>query len=727
MLKRLELIGFKSFATKTVLEFPKGISAIVGPNGSGKSNVIDALRWLLGERDAKNLRGGKSEDLIFAGTPKKPRVGLAQASIYFDNSSSFFPTEFSEVAVSREVRRDGESKYYLNKAEVKLRDIIDFFAKVRLGARGMTVIGQGASDMLISATPVERREMIEEMLGLREYRLKKLEAERKHKHTGENLQAVSVIVEELTPHLKMMERQTNKWQKRSEVQSTLRGLEHTFFGAHLAEVKTQYAHLDPKLTTLDQKILLQKKALDDGRDDLKKLEAGEPEKHRQLALLKNDQDDIREKQSLLQRELGKLDAQLELLEARTADALADPQELLVILKKVRQLLNSFLKLEISEIRHLAVSLSHDIDNVLKIKSDDAGEKAGLIAGREKLQLSLKKFQAELIKLQSDEKNISESLQSQSAEFKKALSVLENQKTVLYATQDEKNQLLFERERWSIKEMDLKAQMGQANFSFEEPVASFAVSHDEALNFADIEKKMFRLRGELAAIGEIDQTIVKEAEETRTRHTFLTSQSEDLRKAMLDLEGLKNELEAKIYTIFESSLHKINEEFARLFELMFGGGKAKLKIKVPEKKAPTLVEDEIGVPTHLKNDVGIDDEKPEVGIDIEVSIPRKRITGLDMLSGGERSLVSIAALFALISVSPPPFLVVDEIDAALDERNARRFAEMLKSFSDKTQFVVVTHNRATMEVADVLYGITMGEDGTSKVLSLKLEDKTSVKV
>src|SRR3989338_3400814 len=123
MLKRLELIGFKSFATKTTLEFPSGISAIVGPNGSGKSNVIDALRWLLGERDAKNLRGGKVEDLIFAGTPSKPRVGLAQASIYFDNSTAFFPVDFSEVAGLREGGRGGGAKHYLNKAEVRLRDI----------------------------------------------------------------------------------------------------------------------------------------------------------------------------------------------------------------------------------------------------------------------------------------------------------------------------------------------------------------------------------------------------------------------------------------------------------------------------------------------------------------------------------------------------------------------------------------------------------------------------
>jgi chromosome segregation protein len=198
----------------------------------------------------------------------------------------------------------------------------------------------------------------------------------------------------------------------------------------------------------------------------------------------------------------------------------------------------------------------------------------------------------------------------------------------------------------------------------------------------------------------------------------------LEKALVDLQDLKHELEEKIHIIFESSLRDINEQFTKLFELMFGGGKANFKIKVPEKKAPMLVEDESGVPSGEdigKTESEEEEEKPEVGLDIEVSIPRKRITGLDMLSGGERSLVSIAALFALISVSPPPFLVLDEIDAALDERNARRFADMLKSFSHKTQFVVVTHNRATMEVANVLYGVTMGEDGTSRVLSLKLQD------
>ena len=185
---------FKSFAGKTVLEFPAWdrCAKIVHPNGSGKSNCVDAVRWLLGERDAKNLRGGKVEDLIFAGTPKRARVGVASASLYFENRANhaggpdgsgerFFPVGFEEVVVTRQVSRGGENKYFLNKSEILLRDLVDFFAKARLGSRGLIIIGQGDSDLFIRSTPMERREMIEEILGLREYQLKKADADREIK------------------------------------------------------------------------------------------------------------------------------------------------------------------------------------------------------------------------------------------------------------------------------------------------------------------------------------------------------------------------------------------------------------------------------------------------------------------------------------------------------------------------------------------------------------------
>lgn len=165
-LKSLELNGFKSFASKAVLEFPRGITAIVGPNGSGKSNIIDAIRWLLGEREAKNLRGDKIENLIFAGTPKKSRAGMAQVSLNFDNNSKLGGDEFEacpvgfaladsfgEISIIRRVARDGISQYFLNKSEVRLKDIVDFFAKARLGTKGLTIINQGSSDLFVRVTP----------------------------------------------------------------------------------------------------------------------------------------------------------------------------------------------------------------------------------------------------------------------------------------------------------------------------------------------------------------------------------------------------------------------------------------------------------------------------------------------------------------------------------------------------------------------------------------------
>ena len=151
--------------------------------------------------------------------------------------------------------------------------------------------------------------------------------------------------------------------------------------------------------------------------------------------------------------------------------------------------------------------------------------------------------------------------------------------------------------------------------------------------------------------------------------------------------------------------------------MFGGGQAKLKLKTQNQKIKAEGEEN---EENFKEE-NSEEKELKIGVEIDLGLPKKRVTGLDMLSGGEKTLVSIAALFALISVSPPPFLVLDEIDAALDESNSKRFADLIGEFSKKTQFIIVTHNRSTMEAADVLYGITVAEDGTSKVLSLKFEN------
>ncbi len=289
------------------------------------------------------------------------------------------------------------------------------------------------------------------------------------------------------------------------------------------------------------------------------------------------------------------------------------------------------------------------------------------------------------------------------------------------------ELLLEKERIDLRRDEVLHQIDQAGRRADE----FRDAHGEGVphgaDLAEMERRMFRLRGDLASIGEVDQALMKEAQDTEARHEFLLKESEDLTKAIADLTALMGELTGKIADEFDKSLGKINAEFEKFFGLMFGGGTARLKVLKKEQGAKDKEEGEEGEGAGSEKDAAegaavADEEGPErpQGIEIDVKLPRKKITSLDMLSGGERSLVGIAALFAMVSVSPPPFLVLDEIDAPLDERNARRFGDMLKEFSKHTQFIVVTHNRATMEAADILYGVTLAEDGASKVVSLKFE-------
>ena len=306
-------------------------------------------------------------------------------------------------------------------------------------------------------------------------------------------------------------------------------------------------------------------------------------------------------------------------------------------------------------------------------------------------------------------------------FRRAFEAMEKEKDELARLEAERNKLLLSEERARLRREELEHLARQAGRKIEE----FAPLEGVLIDLDSVERRMFKLRAELAAIGEMDPALVKEAQETEARHHFLKSQAEDLEKASKDLKALIHDLDQKLHHEFTAALRAITEQFNHYFRLMFGGGRAHLRL---EKAAPTLLgenngAEEVGVPTAervVKEDEDREHTIDHGGIEIEISIPRKKINGLDMLSGGERSLVSIAALFALISVSTPPFLVLDEVDAALDEANTTRFANLIKDFSHKTQFVIVTHNRATMEAANILYGVTMGEDGTSRVLSLKLE-------
>src|SRR3989344_1748184 len=223
-LKRLEIVGFKSFGKKAVLEFNSQITSIVGPNGSGKSNVAEAVRFVLGEQSMKSMRTKRGEDLIFNGSQSTGRANRANVTIVFDNSHREFSLDFDEVAIGREVYRDGTNEYFVNGSQVRLKDVLELLAAVHIGASGHHMISQGEADHILNANPKERREMLEDALGLKIYQYKRAESERRLERTEENMKEAEALRREIAPHLRFLKKEVEKLQEGKELRERLLGL-----------------------------------------------------------------------------------------------------------------------------------------------------------------------------------------------------------------------------------------------------------------------------------------------------------------------------------------------------------------------------------------------------------------------------------------------------------------------------------------------------------------------
>jgi len=240
---------------------------------------------------------------------------------------------------------------------------------------------------------------------------------------------------------------------------------------------------------------------------------------------------------------------------------------------------------------------------------------------------------------------------------------------------------------------------------------------EVVDQFSLEREIAKLKFQMEQIGGIDPLVVTEYDETEKRFNFLTTESQDLENALVSLREVIREMEKKVNEKFHETFDEINKEFSKYFRIIFGGGDAHLtKVKIKTRR--TLEGDEDLINSQTDKDE--DDDQAEIGIDITACPAGKKISNLSMLSGGERSLTSLALLFAIIAHNPPPFSILDEVEAALDEANSKRFGRIIQELSDRTQFVIITHNRETMRQAALLYGVTMGEDGMSKLLSVKID-------
>ncbi|MFT7663337.1 MAG: chromosome segregation protein, partial [Planctomycetota bacterium] len=221
-LKRLELFGFKSFADRTVIDFQRSLTGIVGPNGCGKSNVVDAIRWTLGEQRAKSMRGGEMTDVIFKGSSSRAGLGMAESTMVFDNSSGVIESRGAEVSITRRVYKSGEGEYMIDGERVRLKDIRDMLFDTGLGSRGYSVLEQGRIDAVLSANPLERRAIFEEAAGISRYRQRRNEAQNKLKRVERDMERLDDVLRELTTRSRSLKIQAGKAERFLETRNNWR-------------------------------------------------------------------------------------------------------------------------------------------------------------------------------------------------------------------------------------------------------------------------------------------------------------------------------------------------------------------------------------------------------------------------------------------------------------------------------------------------------------------------
>ncbi len=715
-LKSLKISGFKSFNKSTTLGFSNSISAIVGPNGSGKSNVAESIAWVLGEQSVKNLRGKKGEDLIFNGSVSSPKMNKASVSLIFSKTPRRAGQEVSEeIVVSRTVYRDGVNEYFMNNTRARLKDIIEFLNKEGSGVVKHHIIRQGEADHILNSSIKERRDLIENALGLKIYKIKKEEAERKLLKTEENIEQVNSLRKEIQPHLRFLKKQVAKANESVELKEELKNICSEYFSWSENWINQSLEKIQVNLTEFNEKIEGKEKEIKSFEGEVKNFE-----KERERSST------IRNKISDLEREIGRHEGALfqmrKTVENKKEKTLNSQSELGKEEIKIR--------FSFREVENFAKYLEKEIERAFGV-SDVESIKKILISIKKEARFLFKKPNSNQKEEQKENNETKESLKKMEAKYKELLVALGDVKKEEEILQKESRKVLdSERQLYKIK-MEASELTNKRN-NFKNKKEEFLSKKDFVFKYkSELEKflkekikynqtktdvgnfseetlerkkiKIERLRIKLEESGGVGEEMIKEYEEISGRDNFLLKETSDLGESSKSLRVLIKQLEERLDTDFKKGISKINIEFQKFFEAMFNGGKAELRIV----KGKAKIVDE--------------DSFQEEGVDIKVSLPRKKINSLGMLSGGERALTSIALLFALSQVNPPPFLILDETDAALDESNSRKYAQMLKKLSSKTQLILITHNRETMNIAGILYGVTMGGDGISKLLSIKLED------
>ena len=925
-LKSLDIHGFKSFADKTHVEFADGITALLGPNGCGKSNVVDAVKWVLAENKAKNLRAGSMEDVIFNGTESRPPLNIAEVTLTISNENGLLPLEDSEIAIKRRLFRDGTNEYFINNRQVGPTEIRRLFMDTGVGKAAYSVMEQGKIDQILSSKPEDRRYLFEEAAGISRSKAECAEAERELERTRQNLAQIEVaLVENKRSYetLKVQSEKTIKYrklkedifnyeldiqllklkdftqnkarhenalketeEKRNAVQEEIQQILDT-----LTENNDKIRDLQNKMTDLQQELVkiqtdktgkldmakqlnlqagvikekigqleVHKKAIQDRIDDLnEEIDEQEADLHSKTKQLEDVQKNINsfqenittassqidenrrradesaqeieklnEERASFQKELTaitedivtELDAKLRDSCFSSAESRKAKDELTAAIGKLRvyadgrkNIFSDFAAIrghsenECTQFASDAVSALEEIASLIRnIEAavenyaatmpafiDEFLSPEGIITKKRDIDNKISQNAQKIVTIQdriADYRNQNTDLAGKIDEYKETLaklrvnegtmraqidaakqqadilrrSLASEQSTLrqteddLYAEQKRQEEFddqiyeiqtalaqIEERGRECVKNIsNLNDEIDRCNSSvsgkqnalrkkqeeqskyqsqYEKLTLDLVTSDNDIKNIKqnfidthsrdlmEFEERMYKIttpsvvireslnsaRDELKALGQVNLMAPEEFGEQKERYEKLQASFDDTNKSLENLIRVSEEIKSKSTEMFLDTYNKIKKNFHNMFRRLFVGGRAELRLVDPQNVLTT-------------------------GIDILAQPPGKKMENIALLSGGEKTMTAVALLFATYQVRPSPFCLLDEIDAALDDKNVSSFVQALRSFAKLSQYIVITHNKKTVMGARTMLGVTMEESGVSKIITMRLDQE-----
>ena len=696
-ISKLEIFGFKSFAKKETILFNSGITGIVGPNGCGKTNIVDAIRWVLGEQKTKRLRSSKMEEVIFNGASNVKPLGLCEVFLTIENNKGLLPVEYSEVEIGRRLYRSGESEYFINRNNCRLKDISNLFVDTGLTSDAYSVIELNMIEQILSDKDDSRRKMFEEAAGVNKYKSKRQSALKKFDLNSRDLERIDDIIVEIQLQVKALDLQLKRFKRHEKLSSELKELEIDLSSARIMDLDNIIVPLESMLkkkNTLLKKNTSKKEVesveFDNARDAyLKEKEELSKMKAKIDKLTENLLSEIQEKNQESSKGVGLLEDELQ--------------------KKINQL-NQFDKdyIRIVSNKDVTKTLSTESKEKFKNKNYTVIEtdkkydklKASIKDYKDKIDKYRKDKEFDFSKMDESIKNIQDKINSNNLDLEKkendvnkAFINMETIRAKLDSDKFSKDDLFYE-----IKEAEMK--IAESNLKKSQIMQTMVEKFGKDIklkslkeyNISDMVFRVEKIKRSIESIGPINWAVKDEHEEKSARLDNLLNQKSDLIDAENNLKEAIKKIDNIAQEQFFETYNKVRDNFETMFTVFFNGGKGSLELSDPDDP--------------LNSD-----------INIFAQPPGKRNNSLKMLSAGEKSLTAIALLFSIYQYKPSPFCILDEIDAPLDDINIKKFTDVIKDYSKSTQFIMVTHNKLTMESADCIYGVTAEKQGISKLMSI----------